>query len=309
MLYLKEKIKLQKHIKKTYALLLSEETMEKGEKVIVTISIASFLIHLLLIVANNLDIINLGNEKVFISPIGAIYTPFSFILIYEVYLLVYYLPKSITNYIGKQYEIITLIIIRRLFKDLSELELSSNWFDIKEDLIFTYDILASLLLFGLIYLFYKFNSDMKRLKKRTKDEPPILGFIRKKQAIALILVPTFLLLAIYSLANWIHEVFYLSVSGSKVEGMNDIFFNEFFTVLILTDVLLLLLSFLHTSEFRTVIRNSGFIISTILIRLSFGVEGLVNTALIVIAVLFGVLILATHNFYEKLIIDDPETDP
>lgn len=87
------------------------------------------------------------------NPISAIYTPFSFILIYEVYLLIYYLPKSFTTYITKQYEIITLIIIRKLFKDLAALELTSDWFEIKGDLQFTYDLLASLVLFILIYFF------------------------------------------------------------------------------------------------------------------------------------------------------------
>jgi len=278
--------------------------MERGERAIVTISIASFLIHLLLIVANNNELIDLGNEKVFTSPIGAIYTPFSFILLYEVYLLVYFLPKSITNYIGKQYEIITLIIIRRLFKDLSELELTSNWFEIQEDLVFTYDILASLLLFSLIFLFYKLNSNRIKLKKKLKDSPPVLSFIRKKQLLAVLLVPTFIVLSLYSFQHWVYEVFFLNVDGSKVEGINEIFFNEFFTILILTDVLLLLFSLYHASDFKTVIRNSGFIISTILIRLSFGVDGLVNTALIVMGVLFGVLILAVHNYYEKLTISD-----
>ncbi|MFN9581810.1 MAG: hypothetical protein ACK566_03965, partial [Bacteroidota bacterium] len=86
------------------------------------------------------------------NPIAAIYTPFSFILVYEVYLLIYYLPKSTSTYIAKQYEIIALVIIRRLFKDLSDLSLSSDWFSIKNDLQFTYDLLTSVLLFFLIYL-------------------------------------------------------------------------------------------------------------------------------------------------------------
>jgi hypothetical protein len=58
----------------------------------------------------------------------------------EVYLLVYYLPKSTTIYIGKQYEIILLIIIRRIFKDISNLELTRVCFAVKYDLIFLYDI-------------------------------------------------------------------------------------------------------------------------------------------------------------------------
>jgi NADH:ubiquinone oxidoreductase subunit 4 (subunit M) len=46
-------------------------------------------------------------------------------------------------------------------------------------------------------------------------------------------------------------------------------------------------------------RNSGFIISTILLRLSFSVEGLLNTLLIITALLFGLLMLIIHNQFEK----------
>jgi hypothetical protein len=53
-------------------------------------------------------------------------------------------------------------------------------------------------------------------------------------------------------------------------------------------------------------RNSGFIISTILIRMSFGVSGLVNVVLIVVAVLFGLLIIIIHNKYEKDILSTSE---
>ena len=138
-----------------YQKLLSDKTKKKIEKVILKIAISSFLVHLTLIYLVDFGIISLNSHAELLkNPIAAIYTPFSFILVYEVYLLVYYLPKSITNYISKQYEIITLIIIRRLFKDLSTLSLSSDWFKIKYDLQFTYDLIASILLFFLIYLFY-----------------------------------------------------------------------------------------------------------------------------------------------------------
>jgi hypothetical protein len=39
--------------------------------------------------------------------------------------------------------------------------------------------------------------------------------------------------------------------------------------------------------------------ATSLIKLSFSAEGLLNTALIVTAVLFGVIVLAIHNLFEK----------
>ena len=95
---------------------LNEKFKEKSEHLIIYISIFAFIVHLMFIFLNKLDFIHLELlTKLFNNPIAAIYTPFSFILIYEVYLLVYYLPKSTTIYIGKQYEIILLIIIRRIF--------------------------------------------------------------------------------------------------------------------------------------------------------------------------------------------------
>ncbi|MCU0384331.1 MAG: hypothetical protein MUF68_09735 [Cyclobacteriaceae bacterium] len=107
--------KLSVYLNSAYEKILSENTRKKSEVVIVIIAIASFLLHLLLILLTDLGLINIsGYQELLGNPIAAIYTPFSFILVYEVYLLVYYLPKSTTTYIGKQYEIMTLIVIRRI---------------------------------------------------------------------------------------------------------------------------------------------------------------------------------------------------
>jgi hypothetical protein len=278
--------------------LLSEDTREKAEKIILGIALFSFFIHLGIIYLLKFNIIELPtNSELLENPISAIYTPFSFILIYEVYLLIYYLPKSFTTYITKQYEIITLIIIRKLFKDLSSLELSSNWFEIKSDLQFTYDIVASVLLFYLIFLFLK--QGKRKIDSEKGINPAIEGFVKKKKLIAVILVPLFFVMAVYTSINWFTGN---SLSPSEIkpfQSINNLFFDEFFTILILVDVVLLLISFFYTNKFHKIIRNSGFVISTILIRMSFGVSGLISTILIIVAVLFGLAILTIHNNYEK----------
>ncbi|GAB4407817.1 MAG: hypothetical protein OHK0053_34480 [Microscillaceae bacterium] len=286
-----------------YALLLSENTRRKSERLIVYIAVISFIAHLLLILAVDTGILWLARPTDLLkNPIAAIYTPFSFILIYEVYLLVYYLPKSTSIYIGKQYEIITLIVIRRIFKDLSKVEFTEDWFRVKEDLLFTYDLIATLLLFLLIFAFYRFNTSASSPPSEVASLPlATQRFIRLKNILAMVLVPVFLILAVYSLGNWVYENFLIEKPvEAGISDFNKIFFDEFFTVLIVTDVLLLLISFLHTDQFSRVIRNSGFIISTILIKLSFGVEGLLNTLFIVVAVAFGVLILGIHTLYDQL---------
>lgn len=288
-----------KKIQSIFNFFLNEKFKVKSEHLIIYISIFAFIIHLMFIFLNKLDFIHLELlSKLFNNPIAAIYTPFSFILIYEVYLLVYYLPKSTTIYIGKQYEIILLIIIRRIFKDISNLELTSNWFAVKYDLIFLYDIIAVVVLFFLIFIFYRLSD---RQKKNVVINEKIEKFIQTKNRIASFLIPILLFLSLYSFINWINTSFFsVNALVYKFEDINKIFFEDFFTILILVDVLILLFSFLHSDKFSTVIRNSGFIISTIMIKLSFNTEGVLNVILLVLSVVFGIVILYIHNKFEKL---------
>jgi len=289
------------YIKKVFSNFLSEEFRERAERVIIGIAIISFLLHLLVIFLVSQNIIHLSS-KLTKSPISAVYTPFSFILIYEVFLLVFYLPRSISIYIGKQYEIITLIVIRRIFKDIGNIEMSTNWFKLENDLQFTYDVLTTLILFFLIHLFYK-----KIEKQGSEDTSKILDgiirinkFIKLKKSIAMILIPILVVLAIYSFANWgLSSVQNHWNNITTFKNINNIFFEDFFMLLIVIDVILLLFSFFYSDKFHKIIRNSGFIISTILIKLSFSVAGVVNNALIVGAVLFGYLILFIHNLYKN----------
>jgi hypothetical protein len=285
-------------LNKLYQIFLSEYAKQRIEKSILYVALFGFFIHLILIYLSKFGVVNLSLEsELFKNPVSAIYTPFSFILVFEVYLLIYYLPKSFTTYITKQYEIITLIIIRKLFKDLSAIELSSDWFEIKGDLQFTYDILASVILFYLIYQFQK--QGMQKLAQKKENKLKIERFIRRKKIIAVVLVPIFFTMALVTLFNWTSDISFTSNKLPSFETVNNLFFDEFFTVLILVDVVLLLISFFYTDKFHKITRNSGFVVSTILIRMSFGVTGLISTILIVSAVLFGLAIIIIHNKYEK----------
>ncbi|SDG69283.1 hypothetical protein [Psychroflexus sediminis] len=295
------KTKLSKYYSQLNSFVLSESLKEKLEKVIVITAILSFLIHLAIIGLIDFDLIDFGgyDGNLIISPISAIYTPFSIILIYEVYLLVFYLPKSITIYIGKQYEIITLILIRKIFYDLSNLQFSSDWFSIEADIQFTIDLVSTLILFFLIFQFYRLNSKNKAEKEKITTKTK--SHIQVKKVFATVLVPAIVVLALFSFGSWFYDTLTgTDYSSTSIKTVNTIFFDDFFTVLILIDVLLLLFSFLQTEEFSRVIRNSGFVISTILIKLSFSADNIINTILIIVAVSFGVLILYIYNQYFKL---------
>ncbi|MCH2215882.1 MAG: hypothetical protein MK086_11985 [Flavobacteriales bacterium] len=266
-----------------------------------TVAIISYLVHLCLIFLVNQGILPI-ESKFFKNPIAAIYTPFSFILIYEVYLLIYYLPKSISYYIGKQYEIITLIVIRRIFKDISHLELTSDWFTNQDDLQFTFDVATALLLFLAIYFFYKNihkRSSSEKEDMKVEDQK-LLRFINLKKTIAVLLVPILVILALFTAIEWIFAACHDYQNGVLAfKNINSIFYDEFFSILIIVDVLLLLMSFFLSDQFHKIIRNSGFVISTILIKVSFSVDGLINDSLLIGSILFGLGVLLIHNMYEK----------
>jgi hypothetical protein len=287
-----------------YRQLLSANAKARGERFILSIAIVSYLAHLLLILLSGSQWLSLDSDLLS-SPIAAIYTPFSFILIYEVYLLIFFLPQSISSYIGKQYEIITLIVIRRIFKDIGNLELTSDWFQSSSDLQFTYDALTTLILFLLLYFFYRSarrtHGDGKTVERSDRQKTKVQMFILLKKAIALLLVPLLLFLAFYTFSDWVLSIWKDYEDGIVAfKDINNVFFDEFFTVLIIVDVLLLLASFFYSDRFHEIIRNSGFVISTILLKISFSTEGIVSNALIIGAVLFGLLILLIYNRFELL---------
>ena len=282
----------QQAIDSTYARVFSSSNQKKIEIATLWLSVIGFVIHLILIYAKKFNWFHIPFEaNLLIDPISAIYTPFSIILVYEIYLLVVNLPRSFTNSVSKQFEIISLILIRRIFADIPQIDLKANWLNTPENLQLICDVFGVLILFYLIFLF---NKGRLRLPKKPLN-PNIKNFVCSKKAVSLILLPILIITSLFSVYYWISEL----ISNNTSSDINSIFYNEFFTILILADVFILLLSFQYTERYSQLIRNTGFVICTILIRLSFGVYGLTNIILIVSSVAFGLLILTIYNLEEN----------
>ena len=274
-----------------YGKIFSNQNKKKLEKITLWLSIIGFVIHLVLIYSKKLGLIVFSfNSELLDSPVSAIYTPFTIILIYEIYLLVLNLPRSFTTSVSKQFEIISLILIRRIFADIPKIDINADWFSTSANVQLIYDVLGVLILYYLIYLFNK-----ARLKLNKKPvTTAINSFVSSKKAVSLALLLILVIISFNSVFMWVRDL----TNNTIVVDINAIFYNEFFTVLILADVLILLLSFQYTERYTQIVRNTGFIISTILIRLSFGATGLTNIALVISSVLFGLLILSIYNLGE-----------
>ena len=259
------------------------------------LAIGGFIIHLMLILFETQLGVEIFSRKTNLSsnPISALYTPFTFILVYEAFLLIYYLPRSFTTSVAKEYEIISLVLIRKIFKDIPNLDLNNNDLLNSNNIQLLYDLSAVIIIFYMIYLFKKTWHDIpKRVTKKNLER-----FISYKKLLSVLLLPTLMILCIYNFAVWFNSVFYTeNIYSGNLDG---VFFKDFFTILILVDVLILLLSLQYTERYSQLIRNTGFIISTILLRLSFGVDGLLSIILLLLGVVFGLIILRIYKLAEK----------
>jgi len=237
------------------------------------------------------------------DPISAIYTPFSILLVYEAYLMIYYLRRSTTLYIAKQYEVIALILIRGLFKDMAALDLQEKFWMSQHNVAFSVDLLSVAVLFILIYWFYKLSGTLKYADFEAQEQKELgvklKQFVKSKHYLSLILFLVFVVLGVQSFIDWVVPTFN-HIEQANMIAVNDIFFEEFYNFLIVSDVIILLLSLLYTDNFPVIIRNSSFVISTVLLKLSFTAEGLLSQGLIVLGVAFGVGMLAIHNHYKVL---------
>jgi hypothetical protein len=281
-----------------FATVFAPKVRKGFENIILLLAGIGFLIHLGLIGLKSQGIVLFSafNQDLLSDPISAIYTPFSLILVYEVYLLLFYLPRSFTSCVSKQFEIISLIVIRKIFKDIPQMDLAGEWMTSTHNLELMVDLFGFLLLFLLIFLF---NKNKMRLPERPSEDPNLMRFISSKKIVS---VCMFLVLGIMSLSTfgkWMID----TINQQAVGKIDSLFFNQFFTLLILADVVILLISFRYTEQYSKLIRNTGFIIATILIRLSFSADGFLSMILILTGVSFALLILKIYNEMESPTLD------
>jgi Ca2+/Na+ antiporter len=129
-------------------------------------------------------------------------------------------------------------------------------------------------------------------------------YVTAKKVLALLLTILFVVMVLHNIVEWLFMDHSLLGFFGQTKMVTEAFFSDFFMVLILTDLLVLLFSFAITDDFPKVMRNSGFVVSTTLIKLSFSVEGIASHLLVVMAVLFGTLMLRLYKMYRRIELPD-----
>ena len=268
-----------------YELFLGDDTDQKIRKIAIISAIIGFCLHLLLWALYQIDEINPSGEyiEMLSSPLSSLYTPFSILLAYEVYQLIRTIPESFSSSVGKQYEIATLLVVRDILKRLSNIEFQDGWV-LDSDLGYlVVECMAFLVLFYTSLVYHRIG---KEVKNENLGGDKLSSFISSKEIIALLMLLVFLIITFTSMSGWIE-----SVMEGKGSVNREIFFLDFFTFLILADILILLISYWFYTDFGNLARNTGFVLSTVVIRVAISSQGVSAMLLFVLSGIIGVAII------------------
>ena len=271
--------------KAVFELCMGDEAEERIRKAAIVFAVVGFFVHIGFWALDSTGRISITGEaaELVSSPLSSLYTPFSILLVYEVYQLIRTIPDSFSSSVGKQYEIATLLVVRDILKRLSEVESSEGW-EISSDLGFLLvECAAFLALFYTSLTYFRISDKSTKSGDMSGD---IAFFVEAKRLVANFMLIVFLLTAAYSFFTWIASV---QDGGGSVSRV--IFFLDFFTFLILADILILLVSYWFYTDFGNLARNTGFVLSTVIIRVAISSEGVSAMVLFTLSGLLGIAIL------------------
>ena len=271
--------------KVAFEISMGEETEDRIRKAAIISAVVGFFVHIGFWALDSTGRISISGEaaELVSSPLSSLYTPFSILLVYEVYQLIRTIPDSFSSSVGKQYEIATLLVVRDILKRLSEVESSEGW-EISSDLGFLLvECAAFLALFYTSLIYFRMSEKSTKSSGISED---IAIFVEAKRLVANFMLIVFLLTAAYSFLTWVNSV---QDGGGSVSRV--IFFLDFFTFLILADILILLISYWFYTDFGNLARNTGFVLSTVIIRVAISSEGVSAMVLFTLSGLLGLAIL------------------
>lgn len=227
-------------------------------------------------------IISLGRlDDFFSNPFFAIEIAFTLLLILELLSLIFILPKSVAQSVNKQFEVLSLIFIRYGFKEISHIR-DFKWETMTDSLsnLFAY-ALGSLILFVII----GFISRLQKHTKLTESEDDQSEFIQTKKLLALFLLIAFIGVGIYDTGVLIETKVYIHS------------FHIFYTVLIFSDIIIVLIALRYTLNYLKIFRYSAFVLATLLIRISLTAPPFYNTIIGVASALFILLLTFFYNYF------------
>ena len=213
---------------------------------------------------------------------SAILYSFTVLLIFEVVSLVLSLSLSVTTSVVKQFELLSLVLLRDAFKEISHYHTPFIWGEFQDSL---FNIVVSAIAGIMIFIILSFHNKVHRHIPLTPIEEDRRSFIVAKKGIALILLFCFFYLIID------HSIVF--IVSYRLENV----FESFYTLLIFTDVLIILVSLWYGSSYRIALRNSCFSVATIVIRLALSAPVMIGAVMGVGGALFIFVTSFAYHYY------------
>ena len=289
--------------RRAFEVTMGDSSEEYIRKASIVLAVVGFFLHVSIWAMHTTGRITVTGEasELVGSPLSALYTPFSILLVYEVYQLIRTIPDSFSSSVGKQYEIATLLVVRDILKRLSEVEGSKGW-EVSSDIgLLLVECGAFLALFYTSLTYYRISKNGSKTEELSED---LVFFVEAKRGIANTMLLVFLVIATFSFWTWTSSV---GEGGGSVS--RAIFFLDFFTFLILADILILLISYWFYTDFGNLARNTGFVLSTVIIRVAISSDGVSSMILFTLSGLLGIAILRmfmpNNPMQEELARQDP----
>jgi hypothetical protein len=185
-----------------------------------------------------------------LSPFFAVEIAFTILLVFEILGLIFLLPKSVADSIGKQFEIISLLLLRDAFKEFGRTQ---------------------------------------KHQKITQSNEEQSEFIGVKKILSLYLALVFFMIVV------------LDISRALNTGVVSFSIQSFYTLLIFTDIFILIFSLRYSSKYYNLFRYSSFALATLFLRLTISAPAYYNVLLAVIA---GGLVLGVTAIYNGLLLKD-----
>jgi len=214
------------------------------------------------------------------SHFHAIALVFNLLLSFEVASLVFAIVQSVSNAAGRQFEIFSLILLRRSFEAFAGLEEPVSWLQAKEaTLHMLADAGGAFLIFVALGLYYA----VQRHRPLSPDQDDRTSFVMAKKMIALLLLVVLAVMAGHGL--W--EL------ATRLEAHP--FFETFYSLLIFADVMVVLISLRYSASYHVVFRNSGLAVATVLLRLALTAPPPMSGLLGVVAALYALGLTLAYN--------------
>ena len=209
------------------------------------------------------------------SHFWSIELAFTLILVMELLSLIFVLPASLSRSMGKQFEILTLILLRNAFKELPKfgepVDIGmGNLFQIGE-------IAASAGAALFVFLCLGVYRHLQQGREFIHDPARRQGYVLSKKLVALILFGIFAAIGV--------EHAWAFLEGRPAPGGSG-FFETIYTVLIFADIAMVLIAQRYMPSYFAVFRNSGFVIGTLLMRLALSAPPYLCAGLAVFAALY-----------------------